>query len=307
MTTTEVSQQQKWFERGTQASSMVLVVAIAYAVAKMIWMPWNAPVVPMLDAKATVSRPTSTSNIDTHQIGRWDLFGKNTPLTQAPASQQAVINAPETKLQLELKGVSVSVKDKESTAIISEARQEEKVYKKGDRVPGNATVEAIYTDRVLLNTNGKLEVLRFPENNEGGGGLSMQANSQPELSPMQPDTESPIQMPATSPPPAPPAGMIPQVNEQNADQALAEIGLSRNANGQGYKVVPGGAASELLRAMGGKENDVLMSINGRAVGDPTQDQGTLSEIMQQSSVKLEWERDGRRFSTTFDPKTLGGM
>lgn len=306
MTTAQVSQQEKWFERGTQVSSVALVIAIAYALAKAIWMPWNAPPVPVLDSKTTVNRAASSSSVDPHQIGGWDLFGKNAPVAQAAAAQQAVLNAPETKLQLELKGVSVSIHDKESTAIIAEARQEEKVYKKGDRVPGNATVEAIYTDRVLLNTNGKLEVLRFPENNEGGGGLSLQSGGAAEMAPMQPDEEESGQI---NMPPAVNAGpgIVPQVSEQNADQALAEIGLTRNSGGQGYRVVPGGAASELLRAMGGKENDVLMSINGRVVGDPTQDQSMLSDLMQQPSVQLEWERDGRRFSTTFDPKTLGGM
>ncbi|HET8706847.1 MAG TPA: type II secretion system protein N, partial [Pseudomonadales bacterium] len=186
--------------------------------------------------------------------------------------------------------------------------QEEKVYKKGDRVPGNATVEAIYTDRVLLNTNGKLEVLRFPENNEGGG-LSLRSSTSSELAPMQPDLDDADSgaMIAPSGIAEPQMGAIPQVNAQNADQALAEIGLTRNSGGQGYRVVPGGAASELLRAMGGKENDVLISINGRNVGDPTQDQSMLSDLMQQPSVQLEWERDGRRFSTTFDPKSLGGM
>ncbi|HET8706888.1 MAG TPA: type II secretion system protein N, partial [Pseudomonadales bacterium] len=119
MTTAQLSQQEKWFERGTQGLSAALVVAIAYAAAKAVWMPWNAPAVPVLETKTTVSRSTSASSIDPRQIASWDLFGKNVPVAAPQAAQQAVLNAPETKLQLELKGVSVSVRDKESTAIIA--------------------------------------------------------------------------------------------------------------------------------------------------------------------------------------------
>ena len=104
-------------------------------------------------------QPNKQVNIDA-VINR-NLFGK--PITQMSAQAQLVAKAAETRLPLELRAVFESSESSISAAIIGQRGQNAKLFTVGDSVPGNAILEGVVGDKVLLRRAGKLEFLPFPE------------------------------------------------------------------------------------------------------------------------------------------------
>lgn len=89
------------------------------------------------------------------------LFGKADPKTN-------IRETPETTLALILNGLMFSTSRARSLAIISENGQpgQEGVYGVGDALPGNATIEAIFADRVILRRSGHRETLSLKDHPE---------------------------------------------------------------------------------------------------------------------------------------------
>jgi general secretion pathway protein C len=67
-------------------------------------------------------------------------------------------------LNVTLVGILLADKDSESQVIIRSASGEEKTYKIGDKIPGDASVERIMAWGVLVEHNGTLESLSLPKN-----------------------------------------------------------------------------------------------------------------------------------------------
>src|SRR5690606_17739678 len=90
-------------------------------------------------------------------IAQWHLFGDAMPMQPSQA-----IDAPETALQLFLRGTVNDAGDGGGYAIISDAEGGEQSYRVGDALPGGATLTAVYAGRVLLQRDGLTEQLSLP-------------------------------------------------------------------------------------------------------------------------------------------------
>ena len=88
------------------------------------------------------------------------LFGE---ANRQSAVVQKVIDAPETRLKLTLKGVFASTAEKEALAIISSSSGKDTTYHIGQKVNGGTLLHAVYADRVILKRDGRLETLRLPK------------------------------------------------------------------------------------------------------------------------------------------------
>jgi len=87
--------------------------------------------------------------------------------------------------------------------------------------------------------------------------------------------------------------------EQNPEQALDELGVSPVSDGsaEGYRI--GDLAhSPYLSQTGLQPGDVILSVNGRPVGDLNQDRLELDNVLAQGSARLEVQRGNRRFFVT---------
>lgn len=100
-------------------------------------------------APPPVTTPVATTDVAAlHLMGIYDAKTADIPATQ---------------LQLTLQGTVVSVDDPaRSHALIQSPGQPTKVYQVGDFVPGNAKIEKIEKDFVILDDNGQLQKLRMP-------------------------------------------------------------------------------------------------------------------------------------------------
>ena len=148
--------------------ALILVVAIGWQLANIIWMLIPGPaagdpvVVPAGQVRAVGSDPVTA---DVQAIAAVHLFGEAGADDAAPVVPEVSDeNLEDTRLSnLELKGTIASPEPTMSAAIITDGRNEEKVYLIGDPIASGAKLHAVYTDRVVLNENGRLTNLRLPE------------------------------------------------------------------------------------------------------------------------------------------------
>ncbi|MBA53441.1 MAG: hypothetical protein CMK89_03210 [Pseudomonadales bacterium] len=304
-----------WVRRANSATCLVLVVATAFVLVKLVYLFVDTSVgsAPSLYGQQnSVSSPSGQQDkIDTSAIAMWSLFGKEGQKA-VKTEQPKDVNAPVTRLSLELQAVFIAPVEDRSTAMIAEARKDSKLYRIGDKVPGNVTLAAVYQDRVLLNRNGQLEALYFPENAKGGLTRSSgDANSRSRTSRNSRTTSS-----GRAPNGRPGFGSGPTSSiasqqaqtamaqqmvstlreqiEQDPGEVLGQFGLASN-NGRGYKVSD--SPNPMLAAIGARPGDVILAVNGRNLGDPSQDVALIEQVMQDGSVRVSMERNGRQFDS----------
>lgn len=105
-------------------------------------------------AIATPAAVRQHNPVQLRSITNAQLFG----ITQSAGQQKL----PETSLQLVLRGAFTASNPTLASAIIEHADKQSRSYKINSPVYGQTTLHAVYTDRVVLATNGQLETLYFP-------------------------------------------------------------------------------------------------------------------------------------------------
>jgi len=86
---------------------------------------------------------------------------------------------------------------------------------------------------------------------------------------------------------------------QNPGAVLSELGMSPVSDGEakGYKV--GGSISQsTLTQAGLQQGDVILSVNGKPVGNAMNDSAMIEQAMASKRVRVEVQRDTRRFFLT---------
>jgi general secretion pathway protein C len=137
-----------------------LVIAIAYQLSTITWtlVPGSAPAVTL----AVRGEKTASLAIDSSLLTDSHLFGE--PSAPTAVAVPAVIDAPDTTLRLTLTGILANENGANGFATISSTQDGGRNYEVGQSIDGTdgATLHAIFDDRVVLNRNGELETLRFP-------------------------------------------------------------------------------------------------------------------------------------------------
>ncbi|MDY6920127.1 MAG: type II secretion system protein N [Pseudomonadota bacterium] len=303
-----------WLKRATAAGCALLVIATAFVLVKLVYLFVDTSVgtAPALyNPQARPFQPRgSVEQVNTAVIARWSLFGKEGQKPQ-PVAQQEDVNAPKTRLSLELQAVFVAPVEERSSAMIAESRRDSELYHIGDEVPGNVTLAAVYPDRVLLNRSGKLEALYFPDNAEGGFQRSTRTTvgsrsrrdtrvTAARRAPSRPGfADGSASMANRQAQAAMAEQMVSTLKEQIAEdpaQLLGQFGLAPN-NGRGYRVADN--PNPMLAAVGARPGDVILAVNGQSVGDPAQDINLIEEVIQDGSVRVSMERNGRQFDSEY--------
>ncbi len=285
----------------------LLVAGIAYTLATsalyFVSPPATAPV------QGAVSRkPAARAAPDLNAILASNLFGAADQTVDQPANEPAVV----TQLPLDLLAVYVADNPEESVATIAERGREGINYHIGDKVPGNATLVEVHDGYVVLRRAGTRETLNFPQPGENlvartptasGGGVDqsfpdvMQENSgsagdasdgagEPGVSMQDPNLRDLV-------------NEYKQQLQQNPSHALDELGVQPVQAGaaDGYRIGEL-ARSPYLRQTGLQPGDVILSVNGRPVGDLKSDRLELDNVLAQGSARLEVQRGNRRFFVT---------
>ncbi len=272
--------------------NVLFVLLLAYSLAGISWRLWPLS----QDASLLVatafpqgSRAEKASGLD--GVAALHLLGETSTIEEAPVAQ--VIDAPETRLSLTLKGIVAVSAAAEGRALIAEGSAEEKVYKVGDALSGGAVLHEVLSDKVILKRGGRFETLTLPRERA-----------------LQTDATSPAKTQPSARPSPSRANAGGSMNQQlrtlrdsiatNPQQAFSLIQAQPVMEGgaiKGYRVNPG-KQRRLFHGTGLRAGDVVTSVNGIALSDPAQMASLFEQFKTADSFNLLVERGGRQTSLT---------
>ncbi len=265
--------------------SLLLVSIVAWQGAQLTWLIWEgAPTI--IVYKNGAGGPAGRGAEQAAKPGNyvsWNLFGKPEQKQVERQSLQQV-DAPETKLRLELYGVVVAPAESQSGAIIAERGKSAEYYRLEDDLPGNAKLAAVYQDHILLSRAGALEKLTFDE----GVGVSTQIEQIERLA-----SSTPVDSPEEF------MNVAQQRLEDDPRAALASVGLSPSGDEDGPSGYVFNGANPMLAAMSMQKGDVIRSVNGHVLGNIEEDKQKLQELYESGMLEVEIERDGATFTINY--------
>lgn len=277
-----------WLRSLPTVVNVALVLLIASTVADLTWALLTPRTDSVNPAASVAPLPTAGARdegIDIRALAGLHLFGEAAP---AQTARAAPIDAPETRLNLNLRGVFASSTRGEALAIIGDPQGKEKPYREGDALPGGAQLHEIYADRVILDRGGQLETLKLRRN----------------------------RLPGMEGEPAGPAAPAPQRNaDQDGPVADGDAGTRLQALREQYtnnpdqlwnevRITPvmgdGGVRGytllhedrELMNALGLRPDDVITAVNGMSLSDPSAMYEVMNNLTSASALTLSIERDG---------------
>ena len=268
--------------------SALLAIGIAYYLAQLFWLlipvgdgvEWTASTVP---AVTSTSRGTTT---DYDSIAEAHLFGESSAdATPAPVE---TVNAPDTRMNLQLRGTVATDDASQAHAIIADGTGKENVFFIDDPIPGGAVLHQVLPDRVILNRGGILETLRLPQQSVGGTAA-------------RPRTGSAANRAARALP-----TNVQNLMGQNAarfSDIVRPQPYMPNGQLQGYRVYPG-RDRRAFASLGLRPGDLVTEINGMALNNPAQGMEAFSTLSDATQVTLTLERNGQPVSLSVDVSQL---
>ena len=235
----------------------------------------DAVVVP---AGQVISGRSDSASADVQAIAAVHLFGEAGADDAAPVVPEiSDEDLEDTRLSnLELKGTIASPEPTMSAAIITDGRNEEKVFLIGDPIGSGAKLHAVYTDRVVLNENGRLTNLRLPEEYKQAA-------------------TAPVRRTTTQRRTSAPTQSIQSVVSQNVARLADVIRPTPyfvNGQQQGYRVYPGRDRRQFA-ALGLRPGDLIKDIDGQSLTDPTQAMQIFQSLGTANQVSVTVERNGQ--------------
>ncbi|MGM3160285.1 type II secretion system protein GspC [Dickeya undicola] len=240
----------------------LLMLLFCQQLAMIFWrigLPDNAPVTSVQITPAQARQQPVTLNDFT-------LFGVSPERSKAGLDTSQMSNLPPSTLNLSLTGVMAGDDASRSIAIISKDNEQ---FSRGvnEEVPGyNAKIVSIQPDKVVLQYQGRYEVL---------GLYSQEGNS----------------------PDGVPGAQINEQLQQRASTTMSDyVSFSPVMNDsklQGYRLNPGPKSDSFYR-VGLQDNDMAVALNGLDLRDEEQAKKAMERMADVHNFTLTVERDGQR-------------
>lgn len=274
--------------------NVLFVLFLAYSLAGVSWRLWPLPQDARLLVTTTSPQGSSAekaSGLD--GVAAMHLLGEASVIDEAPVAE--VIDAPETRLSLTLKGIVAVSAAAEGRALIAEGSAKEKVYKVGDALSGGAVLHEVLSDKVILKRGGRFETLTLPRER------AIQSDAKT-------SAKTPAaRRPSTRPSPSRAGGSMSQqlrtlregivANPQQAFTLIQAQPVMEGGAIKGYRVNPG-KQRRLFHGTGLRAGDVVTSVNGIALSDPAQMATLFEQFKTADRFNLLVERGGRQTSLT---------
>lgn len=211
------------------------------------------------------------------------LFGQASAGQENDTSAQEPEQAPETQLNLTLRGV-LRLGAGNGFAFIVAGSGDESVYSPGDPLPGDATLERVYRDRVLLSRRGALETLRLER--EGSNELASSRQQRGATPPEDFDREAASETARA---------LRARLRERPADlmRMVQFEPYRQNGDLRGFRLQPRGDVNErVLRGLGLTPDDIVTAINGIPLSDRSR-LGEVPEVLGTADeARVRFLRDG---------------
>ncbi len=280
-----------WVGREGSSERMLALAGKAVCLLAVVWMAWVLAGVAWLvsghdgarlpdgTSSPELSRPASPP-VDLMRLATLNLFGQTTGLTAG----EPAANAPDTSLQLRLAGVFVSIVPERSSAIVAEQSQPTgKLYRINESLPGGATLESVFEDRILIRRSaGTTEVLRFEKTGllDGTGaasGASRLSGGAVPLATGTPNVRNLLNDAADA-------------MSRSPVSFLQDMGL--RVSGRGYEVSKD-TPEQVRQAAGLQPGDKLLSVNGQPLGNVQTDRQLLESLKNGGTARVEVQRGGQ--------------
>lgn len=260
-------------------AEICLTAAIAYVLARLVWIvvePGGAVVgiYPIVQTPRQVSEHVSQS-----LSGDLTSLVSRNPFGQAASTESVSPAAPETKLNLVLKGVRASG-DGTGVAVIIMPNNRLQMFSAGESILDGVVLEKVYGDRVTLRKDGRIEALLMAG---GADRLSV-------LSPLG----------QLTPRAATEAGAGTAITRTGANAFLANLSVNPVHRGQDFVGYQIGARmdEDLLERLGLRSGDILLAVDGTPVASTTPGD-LITSLASTNTMRLRIHRDGREFDQTF--------
>jgi len=265
-------------------ASLVLVVAIAWQVARIIWMLVPGPAVgdPVaVPASITPSRAQAVASNDVEAIVAAHMFGvADAEVVAAAPTPKEDDNLVDTRLtNLSLKGTVASQIKEFSIAIIADGNSEEKVYAVDDPIGSSAKLHAVYADRVVLNENGVLTNLKLPREFAATSAAPSRRTTRRNRAAATADNAKSIQA-------------VVSQNLTKLTDVIRPTPYFVNGQQSGYRVYPGRNRQQ-FSALGLRPGDLIKDIDGQSLTDPTQAMQIFQSLGTSEQVTVTVERNGQ--------------
>ena len=283
----------------------------AIAVGRLVWvlLPGQDGVLP---PKVNIVNPASSdrsaqaaADVDINAMQSWHLFGESgaeatdEPVIAAPAAsarEGIEKDARETRLDLILRGVVASTEDGLGHAII-EHKSRQEVYAVEDVLPvaGKVTLAKVMPQQVVLDNGGTYELLTLFDELSLGAQLPAPAPASP------PPRDSSIELDRRDDPQT--AALAAGYREQlySNPQALVDVvsisAVRDDGELRGYRIAPGKDSAQ-FQQLGFREGDVVTSVNGIALDDPSNTMQLYQTMRTASEAVFDLEREDQQLSIT---------
>lgn len=255
---------------------------------------------------------------DESSLGQMNLFGRSKQLTTTEAENPS---EKLTDLRFTLKGIFATNDPKQGAAQIQNDRQQENNFTVGQSVFGQATLDEIYPDRVILYRNGNYETLMMPGKalNEKYFTIAKQTqkvNKKPET------VTSSIPQPQANSLSSKQALYKPQDNKQKAttkskEENYRSIAISGNGNvlkdmfifntawrnGKfiGFFIeAKAEKGLKLMKVLGIQNHDLITVINGLRFSEKLKSPEQLEKLKTATSIHAILERGGKEIPFHFE-------
>jgi general secretion pathway protein C len=273
---------------------LVVVVSLGLALAQLTWrlVGWE-------DGRTEIATPAALAPVSGGPGGSLAAAVAWNPFAGGGVGSDGL---PISNLGLSLRGI-VYAASGASTALISSGDGPVQVFAVGETPIGDAVIEAIEPERVILSVAGRREALLLPKPAGTPAGAPGTVGAPPPPSGPAPMAPAPAPQGPAAPAPAaavaaptaarpatpPPARVL-----AASAEAIDSLGIA--FTGQGYRI-GADSAPQLLRA-GLRPGDEIRSVNGAALGDPDADREIFRRAVAGNRVRVEIVRDGQSINLT---------
>ena len=277
---------------------LVVALGVALGLLTLELLPRAAPTLPNAAAPgaSTQGFAAATQAPDAMQLGQSiaaaHLFGDATrkpppppePIEEAPVVQE------ETKLNLQLAGVYAADPQERAIAIISAGSAEQNAYGVGDKISGETTLKAVYSDHVIIDNRGRDEKLSLPVDAQSQAMSPVQSAPERQSASRAPageDFSQPVELPSNP-------GALRDTLARNPSmlgRVVAAEPYQENGKLLGYRITPK-QNPEILEAQGIVAGDVITRVNNIELNSQKQGIRALRNAVKAQNLEVVVLRDG---------------
>ena len=272
---------------------LVLAVLALWSAARLFWAVLPAEeatsVTPVIDPQTTLSeRPAA--GVDVAEL---HLFGQ-----VGATLRPAMIEAPETQLNLTLLGTFTADQPDAGLAIVADESGDQNAYGAGDELPGGATLREVHLNRVVIEYQGRLESLSLERAGDAATGAAERTAQAPAIARSGPRQLADVDWQA-----ARDQARIDPEKLAALSQQIRALPFSENGEPIGIRLMASRDAQVLTR-LGLRSSDIILSVNGIPLTDPSRQFELMNLLNSQSRFQVRLRRNGREMTLNVDASQL---